>query len=344
MKKCFVFAFAMLISTAAFPQGSSEGPVQHMQFMSSQDELLSKKYMSYMSEVAHGGRARKMEKRREDLVNSIRETMRECARVKPYKGDASLRDAYRDYYFVLLSIFNEDYHKIVDMEEIAERSYDAMEAYLLTQEKADEKLDQANDKLKLAYNAFAARNNIQLVEGTQSKLNKKLTTVSKVNAYMHQIFLIFFKSNVQEMLMIESLEKKDLNALEQYKNSLIKYSSEGLSRLDTVKAYNGDGSLITACRKVLEFQKAEAEGKVGTYTDFLLKENEIIKLKKSFDAKPASGRTKQDVDEYNASIDSFNKAIAQYNKVNTELNNSRNKVLSNWDNTRRRFLDQHVPH
>lgn len=344
MRKSLIFVFSLLIPVAVFSQGIADGPVQHMQLLTSQDEVLSKKYMSYMSEVAHGGRARKMEKRREDLVNSIRETMRECAKIKPFKGDASLRDAYRDYYFVLLSIFNEDYHKIVDMEEIAERSYDAMEAYLLTQEKADEKLDEANDRLKLAYNAFAAKNNVQLVEGTQSKLNKKLTKVSKVNAYMHQIFLIFFKSNVQEILMMESLEKKDLNALEQYKNSLIRFSGEGLARLDTVKTYEGDGSLITACRKVLEFQKAEAEGKIGMYTDFLIKENEMIKLKKSFDAKPASARTKKDVDEYNASINNFNNAITQYNKVNTELNNSRNKVLSNWDATRRRFLDQHVPH
>lgn len=344
MRNTLTLCLLLWVSNTVFGQGNSNGPVEHMQFLSSQDEMLSKKYMSYMSEVAHGGRARKMEKRRQDLVNSIRETMRECAKVKPFQGDASLRDAYRDYYFVLFSIFNEDYDKIVNMEEVAERSYDAMEAYLLTLEKADEKMDEANDKLRVSYKAFADKNNVQLVEGPQSKLNKKLVKVSKVNAYMHEIFLIFFKSNVQEMLMLESLGKKDINALEQYKNSLIRYSSEGLMRLDTVKNYNGDGSLITACRKVLEFQKNEAENKIGVYTDFLMKESEMTKLKKSFDAKPASSRTKADIDEYNASIDNFNNAITQYNKANTELNNSRNKVIANWDTTRRRFLDQHVPH
>jgi hypothetical protein len=44
-----------------------------------------------MSEVAHGNRARKMEKRRNDLLNSINEAIRE-GKLRPYKGDASLRD------------------------------------------------------------------------------------------------------------------------------------------------------------------------------------------------------------------------------------------------------------
>ena len=147
MRNTLTLCLLLWVSNTVFGQGNSNGPVEHMQFLSSQDEMLSKKYMSYMSEVAHGGRARKMEKRRQDLVNSIRETMRECAKVKPFQGDASLRDAYRDYYFVLFSIFNEDYDKIVNMEEVAERSYDAMEAYLLAQEKAEEKLEEARRKL-----------------------------------------------------------------------------------------------------------------------------------------------------------------------------------------------------
>jgi hypothetical protein len=341
MNKLLLFLSLLILPIFAIAQDSAG---EYMHSLSSQDDILSKKYMGYMSEVAHGGRARKMEKRREDLINSVRQTMRDCAKIKPFKGDASLRDAYRDYYFVLLSVFNEDYSKIVDMEEVAERSYDAMEAYLLTQEKAEEKLDDANEILKVVYGAFAAKNHIELVKGPESKLDRKLAKVSKVNVYMHQLFLIYFKSSVQEMMMIESIEKRDINAIEQYKNSLLKYSTEGLARLDTVKAYNGDGSVITACRKVLQFHKDEAGNKISAYTDFLMKEEEFNKMKKSFEAKATSSRSRSDVDSFNASLTGFNNAVAQYNKVNTELNNNRVKVLNNWDSTRRRFLDQHIPH
>jgi ribosomal protein S8 len=316
--------------------------VEYMDYLTSQDDQLSKKYMSYMSEVAHGGRARKMERRRQEVINEVREVMRDCSKAKPFKGDASLRDAYKDYYSVLLSIFTEDYHKIVDMEEIAERSYDGMEAYLLVQEKAEERLDIANDNLRTIYNAFAAKNNVRLVEGPQSKLSRKLVKVSKVNAYMHQTYLIFFKSNVHEFLFLEAMEKKDITAMEQHRGSLAKYSEEGLIKLDTVKNYNGDGSLITACRKVLEFQKSESQ-KFASYTDFLMKDAEFTKTKAAFDAK-GSKASSEDVKAFNASVANYNSAINEYNKANNELNNQRSKVLSNWDITRKRFMDHHVPH
>ena len=40
----------------------------------------------------------------------------------------------------------------------------------------------------------------------------------------------------------------------------------------------------------------------------------------------------------------MNKGIAEYNKVNDELNKGSDKVMQNWEVTRKRFLDQHIPH
>lgn len=343
MKRIVLVLCVFFFPIGLYAQANAGGAVEHMKLLSAQDDALSKKYMSYMSEIAHGGRARKMEKRRIDLINSINETLRDCGRIKPFGGDASLRDAYRDYYFILLSIFKEDYHKIIDMEEVAERSYDAMEAYLLTMEKADEKLDAADEALRTAYEAFAAKNNVTLVQTAQSKLSRKLAKAARANAYVHQVYLILFKSTVQETLLMESIEKKDVSSIEQYRSSILRYSEEGLSRLDTVKAYFGDGSLTNACRKVLEFQKAEAENKIGTYADFLMKETEFNKTKKAFEAKK-SAATKADVDAFNASVTAYNNAINDFNKLNTELNNARAKVMTHWELTRKRFLDHHVPH
>ncbi|MBL0743126.1 LIC11966 family surface protein [Chryseolinea lacunae] len=314
-----------------------------MNLLSEQEETLSLKYLSYMSEVAHGGSARKMEKRRQDLLAAVRTAIREGGKVKPFEGDVSLRNAYVGYWNVLLSVLNEDYHKIIDMEEVAERSYDAMEAYLLMQEKADEKLNEAYLKVPAAYQAFAAKHNVQLSEGQSTKLTRKLNQTGKVNTYLHQLFLIYFKSTVQESNMIEALNKKDINGMEQNKNAMKSYAEEGLAKLDTLKPFKGDGSVITACRKVLEFQKNEAT-KISALSDFTLKNDEFEKMKKAFDAKPANSRTAAEVDTYNKSIATFNKSVQDYNKVNNELNTGRNKVLNNWETSRKRFMDLHVPH
>jgi exonuclease VII small subunit len=333
---------SLFLSSQAFCQTSATAS-EHMSLLNGYQEKLSESYMEYMSQVAHGARARKMEKKRAELISSIRDAIRQAGKIQPYKGDASLRDAYRQTWSVQLNIFEEDYHKVLDMEEIAERSYDAMEQYLLIQEKAAEKLDLESDKLDVAYKGFAAAHNVTLVDGGHSKLGKKLVKAGRVNSYMTDIFLIYFKSNVQESLVIEALNKKDINALEQAKNSLLKFSTEGLMRLDSVKPFEDDRSLIETCRKVLAFQKQEA-GKLAVYSEFILQQQEMDQAKKTFDAKPAASRNQKDVDQYNFAINNYNNAIKNYNKVNDELNATRTKVHNDWEDARKRFRDRHTPH
>jgi hypothetical protein len=335
---CFLSFNVMLLAKV------DESPVEHMSNLSEREELLRTKYLSYMSEVAHGQRARKMEKRRSELINTIQEAIREGGRLKPFEGDASLRNAFVEYWNILLHIFKEDYHKIVDMEEVAEQSYDLMEAYLLAQEKADQKLKEAYAKVPVAYTAFAAKHHVTLTEGQQSKVSQKLHQVGKVNHYVSQLFLISFKSGVQENNLTNALKAKDINAVEQSRNALLKYSREGLTRLDTLKPYNGDGSLITACRKVLEFHQLEAEKKIPLLSDFLIKSDEFDHIKKSFDTKAAANRTQADVDGYNKAVNDFNKDVQLYNKNSTELYNASNKILANWEQSKKRFMDMHTPY
>jgi hypothetical protein len=349
MKPQYLPPFALLwlacfTGNADVAAQSKETPaVTHMRTLSDREDVLSQNYMSYMSEVAHRGRARKMEKRRNELIATVRESIREASKLKPFEGDASLRDAYKDYWSVLLSVFTEEYHKIVDMEEVAEQSYDAMETYLLVQEKAGEKMDEAHEKLILAYRLFAANHKVTLSEGAQTKLSRKLAQTGKVNKYTNQVYLIYFKSSVQEGMMMKALNAKDINAVEQARGSMARYAAEGLSRLDTVKVFQGDGSLINACRKILTFQQSEAE-KFTAITAFLIKNEEFEKMKKTYDTKPANKRTQADVDQFNNAVKDLNDAVNTYNKVNHELNTNRNKAHEQWESAHRQFMDQHVPH
>jgi hypothetical protein len=344
MKKVFTLVVAITTFSITGSSQVDDSPVTHMSFLNDKEEVLQKNYMSYMSEVSHGGRARKMEKRRQELITSIQAAIKDATRLKPYKGDASLKNAFIEYWNILLHLFREDYHKIVDMEEVAEQSYDAMEAYMLAQEKAEETLAKAYQKIPTAYESFAATHKVTLVEGSQSKLTKKLEQVSKVNYYVKQLFLIYFKSAVQDTHLADAMKASDLNGVEQNKNALLKYSGEGLSRLDTIKSFGGDASLKTACRKVLEFHKAEAETRIPPMSDYLIKYDEFLKTKKSFDNKPASSRTQSDVDAYNKAVNDINKDLKSFNKNSEELFNGRNKILANWEQTKKSFMDQHIPY
>jgi hypothetical protein len=334
-----IFVFISIASVAQTPKTASE----YMQYLSNRDVELSNKYLNYMSEVAHGHRARKIEKKRQVLISEIRQSLGDATRLHPFQGDASLRDVYKNYWDILLKVFNEDYHKIVDMEEIAEQSYDNMEAYLLAQEKAEEVLHQESRKIGPVYEKFAASNNIRLIDEGDSKLEKKLRKTGLVNDYYHKLFLIHFKSFKQEIYVWDSFNKKDLNALEQNNNTLIKYSEEGLAKLDTIKAFSGDGSVLNACRKVLEFYRSEAKNQAPGLSDYLVKSEDFAKVKKSYDAKPQAKRTQADVDVYNKAVTDINKAVGDYNNTVKVVNDSRTKVLENWETAVKRFMDTHVP-
>jgi hypothetical protein len=338
-----VIAFGLCFSlhSSLFSQ-TPDNPVEYMDYLNKRDAAMSEKYLSYMSEVAHGHRARKMEKRRQELTSEIKSALQDANKLKPYKGDATLRDAYRTYWDILLKVFNEDYHKIVDMEEIAEQSYDNMEAYLLAQEKAEEVLDNASDQIPPVYRAFAEKNNIKLIE-KDNKTNKKLRQVGLVNNYYHQLFLIFFKSYKQEAYMLDAFNKNDINGMEQNRLTLIRFADEGLEKLKAIKPFQDDGSLVTACRKVLEFHKNEASRIMPGQSDFLLKQTEFEKLKKAMDAKPQNKRTQADVDMYNKAVNDFNAAINMSNTSLQNANKEREKVMNNWETTTRRFMDQHTP-
>jgi hypothetical protein len=334
-----IFGVALSVSAQTV-----ESPVDHMRYLSEREAELQKNYLSYMSEVAHGQRARKMEKRRQELIVSIQQAIRDAGKLRPYKGDASLRTAFTGYWNILLLVFKEDYHKIVDMEEVAEQSYDLMEALMLAQEKVDEKLSSAYDKIPEAYNAFASKHDVTLTDGEETKVAKKLNKVSQVNVYSNNLFLIYFKSAVQENNLASAMNAKDISAVEQSKNALTTYAQEGLSRLDTIKAFDGDASLINACRRALQFHKAEGETRIPPMADYLIKADEFTKIKKSFDAIPASKRTQADVDKFNLAVNEVNKGAQTFNKLSEQLFKDRIKIVESWNASRKEFMDKHMPY
>ena len=112
----------------------------------------------------------------------------------------------------------------------------------------------------------------------------------------------------------------------------------------SVKSFKGDGALLNARRKILEFHKAEATQKIPLLADFIIKASEFEKLKKSFDAKPANKRTQQDVDNFNKAVNEMNKEIGTYNKNSEAIFTARNKAVAAWELSKKQFMDRHIPY
>lgn len=333
----FILITAQLVNAQKFPD-----PVSYMAFIADQNREIMKDFMSYTSAVAHGKSARKVESRRKELMQTAKIAIKKISSMPAFEGDKALRDSTVIFLRMTYHILNDDYGKIVNLEEIAERSYDDMEAYLLAQDLANEKLNNAHKSLNVAEENFAKEHDITLIQ-SEDKLSKKLEQASRVNQYYNQVYLIFFKSYKQEMYMLEAISNKNINAIEQNKNALAQFANEGITQLIALPPFNGDRSLMHACRQSLEFYKDECEAKIPLMTNFYLKEEDFEKIKRGMETKRQSERTKSDIDQYNKAVNEINKSSDDFNNLNNQLYNNRNKVLDNWNKSSQTFLSKHTP-
>ena len=345
MKKIFTFFLLSATIIVCLPEYSTaqDDPGSYMNAISSAQLDMNKTYMVYISASAHSSRKRKIEKLRLQTVDNIVICQNTINNLAPYKGDNSLRQSSINYVQLCYKVFNDDYAHIVNMEDISERSYDEMQAYLLLQQATNDTLEMAISRMKKAEQAFATRYGVTLID-QKTELGDKMEQTDRMGKYRDKVYLLFYKCNWEDGQMIDALNQKNVTKVEQDRSALDKYAIEGLAVLDTMKSFDNDGSLVNACHQALAFYKSEAETEIPKLTDYFLKEENFNKLKTAMDAKSDSQRTQQDVDNYNKAVTDMNNGVNTFNQVNNDLNNGRNNATQTWDATEKNFMDMHTPY
>ena len=151
------------------------------------------------------------------------------------------------------------------MEEIAEQSFDEMQAYMLLMEKTNEKIKVASDNMQNASKEFAKKYNVNLVE-SKDELSEKLSTAGELNGYRDKIYLLFFKCNYEDgEMMTNAMNNKKVKDIEQARNSLIQYANEGLAALSGLKKHS---------REILHWQTP-----AGKYWGFIKKWLKMMRQK-----------------------------------------------------------------
>ena len=334
--------FTMLSFSLNGISQSTSNPGEYMNYFSSEYLRIQEDMWDYTRTVSHGRSARKVEKRRAELIQSTGVALNKAKRAKDYNGDAAYRDSVISYFYIIDVVLREDYAKIVDMEAVAEQSYDAMEAYIMARELASDKLEEAGEMISDEHERFANDNDVTIIEN-ESKLDKKMEIANLVYDHYNEVYLIFFKSYKQEGYLIDAISRNDVSAIEQNRNALLDAIEEGMTKLSNVKKYEGDPAMITATRQLLNFYNREAEDDVDLVLNFIETNENFEKIKEAFDQKKPKNRTQEDVDEYNKGVNDVNDAVNKYNQANEEANKERNELIDNWNKVAEKFTNRHVP-
>ncbi|MFT6715884.1 MAG: hypothetical protein ACJA0Q_000513 [Saprospiraceae bacterium] len=336
--KQFTLTFAMLV---VFIQASfGQGIMEYLTPISAEYTKVSKATWDYTRASSHSSSFRKIANKRKKLLKITKQAAATVKAMSGFNGNTAYRDSTVAYLEISYDVINDDYAKLMDLEEVKEQSYDAMEAYMMAEQIANDKLDSANAVANREQARFCKDNNVNLT-ADDSELAKKMKKAGEVYRYYNEIYLIFFKANVQETYLMTAINANDVAAMGQIKNTLAQFAEEGLKKMKAIKGYKGDNGVVLITKQMLTFYQKEANQDVQMYIDHNLRAEKFEKLVKAMEKKKT--RSQKDVDDYNDAVKKHNKATNNYNKTNDKLNNTRTKLIEDWNAKTKRFIDKHVP-
>lgn len=333
--------FLAIFSTQTVFSQQFKSALDYLEFVSNEQQIITKNTWKYTKAIAHSKNDRTIAGRRNSLIKSVERAILKIEKAKGFDGDEFKKQVLHNL-DLNKSLLQQDYAKIIDMKTVAEQSYDAMEAYMLAQELANKKMAEAQQEFEMHYYAYARKHNIDILEN-DSDLGKKMKISGEVFDHYNQLYLIFFKVYMNEVYLYDAISREDVSAIEQSASALLESSREGLAKLDTVTLYKKDRMLIDATTKVFEFFIDESENKIPVITDFLVANADFEAIRKSLESTPERKRTKEQIDAYNEKVPLINKEVEDYNRTNASLNQKRETVIGNLNESYQRFLAKHIP-
>ncbi|ELR72514.1 hypothetical protein C900_01292 [Fulvivirga imtechensis AK7] len=296
----------------------------------------------YVRATAHGKAPKIIEKKRLELLATIRQSSYSIKTMKPFGGDPSLKEAALAYLDLNYSVINEDYARIVTLERTSEDSFDAMENYFHAQKLAREKLTEAYDRLDSVQRSFARKYHISIIED-HDRTGEKLHKAAEAFDYYHELYLIFFKSYKQEAKVYDALAEYDLENFEKHRETLLVYARDGISEFNRSGSFGDDAMLLQAGLDMMAFYKKEAEASLEAVAKFLIKKIKMDEQNRRMKTLPADKRTREDVDTYNSVVKSYNEQLNIYKSTSERLSHERARLLDNWNSKVDSFLSTHVP-
>ena len=338
--KPLLTVFILLIAYTTHSQ-SFKNASEYLDFIATEQESVTKNMWKYTKAIAHSKNDRTINAKRNVLLKTVEKAIAKIENADGYDGE-DYKNQVLTYMRLNESLLNQDYAKIIDMKEVAEQSYDAMEAYVLARELADQKMEDAYNEYDTNFRLFAAKHNISIVE-SETDLGNKMKISNQVFNHYNELYLIYFKVSINEMYLIDALSKNDVGAIQQNANALSQTAKEGLEILKTVELYKNDKSIAEVTKDAFEFFIDEADNQVPQLTEFLILNEDFETIKNTLEKTPERKQTKEQIDTYNKKVKDINKAVDNYNKVNTKLNKDRQNIINKLNTTNENFLAKHIP-
>lgn len=341
MKNILLLTFLFFTWNASAQMSQIEKADNYLEKIGTQFQNIRAQQLSYQSAVAHSKKKRQIEEERRELNKSQLVAKSVISKMACFDDDCALRDTVLYCLDISYKAYKEEYDKIIDMEEQAEKSYDAMELMMNIQNEVDNKINLAYDSYSRIWMNFANKYGIKILED-KSKEAQKSKSNTETNTYLNDLFLKNYRIRVQENVFFNALSTKDVATMQLCINSMNENIDKTIAEIQNTPDFKKDLTVKNAYLKVLENSKINAQTNFPKIVQFFLADENFTKIKAAFENKKKSDRTQKDVDEYNKSLDIYNKSIGEYNATqNTAINNT-NKINTKLDEILDAFVRKHI--
>lgn len=341
MKK--ILSLILFISVCTnYTQAQRIRAVSYMNVIEREFNMVQENMWYYTNVASHQSSAIKLESKRKELLSQIELSIKAVSSMKPFENSTRFRDSAVAFLKLNYEVLKDDFVRVTQLQDISNKTYEQVAEYLKLQESIDDKLTEAGRRMDSEQVVFGTTYGIEFEE-KRNRISVKQEIADKVYDYYNPIYLLFFKNYLDEVNFIQAQTKQDSAAMEQYAITLLGNSKAGLEQLQEVKAFNKDTSLKAACEQMLQFYIIEVEDKFKDIKLYYAQKLRFIAAKNKIDTMPKEQRTAADVNDYNQVVADYNLVTAKFNQINQYLNETRNRLITNWNLTAQAFKDRHIP-
>jgi len=271
----------MMAATMAVAQ-TQEEVVNYLNFFNSQHQAVNQLTMAYLQYSVHSEDFTFVEQKRQELIVQLDKSIKELEQLKTPNIDDALRQSTLEVYQNYRSTFDTDFLNLLQLKMNSQGSYEAMEQYFEARKQAENKVNEASTRSYKAFEAFAKKYNIQLMEAEE---NSAIVELNQLNNYQQTIFLKHFKIATLNNQFMDALNGQNITAAKSVQAQLLQASEQVIKSLNALPPYKSDATYRDA---VIQF---------ATQIKALAQDGYVSMIKML--EKPENQRTQADVDQYN---------------------------------------------
>ncbi|MFO7655814.1 MAG: hypothetical protein R6W78_02000 [Bacteroidales bacterium] len=304
-------------------------------------QAILKEFLQYSGAVVHSRSKEEAAALQTHLITMVDNSLRRVSEVSCHNKDCSLRDSLVSYLTLVFRSLKEDRFQKLYFNNLNQLSYNEVETILSGSGIIDKEIHQKAKNLEAAQYLFAKKFNVVL-SSEKDTLSGKIELINSLNDYYKRIFLIFLKSYKLGYQLFNEIDSMGFDAAEYFRIKQIEATTAGLLKLDSIKSFEDDSSLIIVCSKILLFYQYEAKFQVPLIIDYLKRRVFFEKKNQNLPAESKNSLNDAGLDEYNRETEALNKIHEKVVVIQHELLQQRNGLIYDWNLLSRDFMKKHI--